>query len=381
MEEKVNQVEQQEEPPSGIEKFKEKYYSNVTNEEWSNWKWQLTNRITTREELEKFVNLNQEESALFNRDKEVNFSITPYYMHLVLQSNAIRKCVIPTIWEKVTSNFELEDPLCEEKTNPVKCIVHRYPDRCLFLVSDFCASKCRYCTRSRIVGKDNSFSSIYNWGEAYAYIKKHTEIKDVIISGGDPFTLSDVDKGLKLLLDMLYTIDHVKIVRIGTKMPVVCPQRFNESLMTILEDYWKKLYINIHFSHPKELTSETKEVCLKLVKLGIPLGSQTVLLNGVNDNVETMKSLMQGLLECKVIPRYLYSMDRILGSGHFKVPIEKGKEIIRGIQGHTSGMACPKYVIDSENGKIPVDIGYTEKIMNNQYKLKNYEGKELIYNN
>lgn len=377
MEIKKEEFEQAEDPyPSSI--FRKTYYKEITDNQWNDYKWQLDNRITTKEQLKKFLILDIDEIKAFEKNPDIRFSITPYYMSLVKYSKELRKCVIPNINEFIYSNFESEDPLGEEKTNPVKCIIHRYPDRCLFLVSDFCSSKCRYCTRSRIIEQDNSFCDKENWKQGIEYIKQHKEIRDVVISGGDPLTYSH--SILRNILVDLNKINHVKIIRIGTKVPVVLPQRIDEDLLEMLNLFWKKLYINIHVTHPKELTQETKEACLFLAKLGIPLGSQTVLLKGVNDNVETMKNLMQGLLECKVIPRYLYSMDRIKGSSHFFVDIEKGKEIIRGIRGFTSGMACPTYVIDSENGKIPVDIGYTEKLSDSQYRLTNYEGKNLIYN-
>jgi lysine 2,3-aminomutase len=364
-------------PPSSIIEFRNKYYKEITDEQWQDWKWQIKNRIITRKELERFIELNKDEIDAFENNPNINFSITPYYMHLVVQSNAIRKCVIPTIQETIISECESIDPLCEEETNPVKCIVHRYPDRCLFLVSDFCSSRCRYCTRSRIIDNDNKFHSRENWQQAIDYIKQNQQIRDVIISGGDPLTLNNSD--LQFILDQLYNIEHINIIRIGTKVITVLPQRIDNELLNTLDLYWQKLFINIHWTHPLEITDYSKEACLKLARLGIPLGSQTVLLSGVNNSVETMNSLMQGLLECKVIPRYLYSMDRIMGSKHFFVPIEKGKEIIKGIQGYTSGMACPKYVIDSSLGKIPVDIGYTEKVDTNIYKLTNYQEKELVY--
>ena len=379
MEERSSTQQKSEErdiPPSSITEFRNKYYKEINNDQWNNWKWQLKNRITTRKELERFIELRKEEIVYLEYANNT-FSITPYYMMLVLHSEAIRKCVIPTQDELIISEGESIDPLCEEKTNPVKCIVHRYSDRVLFLTTDFCSSKCRYCTRSRIIDHDNKFHNRDNWQQAINYIKENSQIRDVIISGGDPLTLSKTD--LRFILDQLYDIDHVDIIRIGTKIPVVLPQRIDKELLGVLDLYWQKLFINIHWTHPLEITDYSKEACLKLTRLGIPLGSQTVLLKDVNDNIETMKFLMQGLLKCKVIPRYLYSMDRIQGSKHFFVPIEKGKKIIKGIQGHTSGMACPKYVIDSSLGKIPVDIGYTEKIDTNIYKLTNYQGKELVY--
>jgi lysine 2,3-aminomutase len=368
-------LEERDIPPSSIIEFRNKYYKEISDEQWQDWKWQIKNRIITKKELERFIKLTKDEIKAF--ENNINFSVTPYYMHLVVQSSAIRKCVVPTQNKLIFSEGESEDPLCEEKTNPVKCIVHRYPDRVLFLTTDFCFSKCRYCTRSRIIDHDVELHNKENWQKGIDYIKQNEQIRDVIVSGGDPLSLSK--SSLRFILDQLYDIDHVEIIRIGTKVPVVLPQRIDNELLGVLDLYWQKLFINIHWTHPLEITDYSKEACLKLSRLGIPLGSQTVLLSKVNDSVETMKSLMQGLLECKVIPRYLYSMDRIIGSKQFFVDIEKGKEIIKGLQGHTSGMACPKYVIDSSLGKIPVDIGYTEKVDTNIYKLTNYQGKELVY--
>ena len=220
---------ERDEPPSSSTGFRNKFYKETSDKDWNDWKWQIKNRITTRKELERFINLNEDERKAFENNNSIRFSVTPYYTQLVLKSDAIRKCVIPTIQETIVSEYESEDPLCEEETNPVKCIVHRYPDRVLFLTTDFCSSKCRYCTRSRIIDNDNNFHNKVNWQQAIDYIKQDNKIRDVVISGGDPLTLSNSD--LRFILDQLYDIEHVDIIRLGTKIPVVMPQRIDKELI------------------------------------------------------------------------------------------------------------------------------------------------------
>jgi lysine 2,3-aminomutase len=259
-------------------------------------------------------------------------------------------------------------------------IVHRYPDRALFLVANTCASNCRYCTRSRMVENPDNNSIFFQaqWEQAIAYIEAHPEVRDVLLSGGDPLTLSD--EKLDWLLSRLHRIPHVEFLRIGTKAPVVMPQRITVSLARVLKRY-HPLWMSIHFTHPDELTPETVEACARLADAGIPLGSQTVLLSGINDTVDTMKALMHGLLKARVKPYYLYQCDPIVGSSHFRTPVQKGLEIIQGLRGHTSGYAVPAYVIDAPGGggKIPLLPEYLVGRDGDDLVLRNYQGMQFRY--
>lgn len=316
--------------------------------EESSWKYQLQHSIFTKEELEKHLTLTKEEEDYFNHEhsNHIKFKITPYYLDLIKKHNVLRKTMIPTSNEFLISEEESDDPLDEDKVRPLPNIFHRYKNRILLLSTNQCSSFCRFCTRSRLIGNETE----NNLEEALNYIKEHREVNDCIISGGDAL-LNSNDK-LYYILSELNKIEHVKILRLGTKVPAVMPMRIDNDLVNMLSEFWRKLYINIHFSHYVELTTQTKIACLKLAKAGVGLGSQTVLLAGVNDNAEILKKLFQDLLSIKVLPKYLYSMDRIKGSKHFFVPIEKGKEIMRELHdGSISGMAIPKYVLDSAEGK------------------------------
>jgi lysine 2,3-aminomutase len=276
--------------------------------------------------------------------------------------------MVPTIHELIKSPDEDEDPLDEEKQSPTRGIVHRYPDRVLFLSTTFCAANCRYCTRSRIVGGEERDE----WAKSIDYIRKHTEIRDVIISGGDPLTMSD--EMLENLIKEIRSIPHVEVIRIGTKVPVVLPMRVTEELVTMLKKY-HPLYVNIHFTHPDEITEETSEACVKLADAGIPLGSQTVLLKGVNDDVATMKSLMQELLKIRVRPYYIYHCDNIVGSKHFRTTVEEGIEIIKGLRGFTSGLAVPQYIVDLPHGGGKISISPDYYLGDNNFV--NYKGEKF----
>ena len=331
--ENETEVQYQEEPPSS-------------------WKWQLKNSITTQEELSKHLELTQEEINYFNHDNgnRINFRVTPYYMELIKKFPILRKTVIPTDSEFWITHGESEDPLCEDDVMPLPNIMHRYSNRVLILSTRRCTTFCRFCTRSRLVTDSTEEDDLE---KALEYIREHREVNDCIISGGD--ALYNSNEKLYYILSELDKIEHIKIVRIGTKVPVVMPMRVDNELVDMLSQFWRKLYINIHFTHFVELTNQTKMACLKLARVGITLGSQTVLLKGINDDSEVLKELFQNLLSIKVVPRYLYSMDRIYGSSHFFVDIEKGKEIMQQLQGKVSGMGIPRFVVDSKNGKIPVN--------------------------
>jgi lysine 2,3-aminomutase len=341
--------------------------------EWQDWKWQLANRLTSFKDLKR-LNI----KGLKEEDFKFPLSITPYYATL-LQNKDINyplcKTMIPSAEELIKNPGEEDDPLCEDDMSPVPGLVHRYPDRVLLLSTNTCASYCRYCTRSRTVGTHCATTNIEKVVE---YLLSHPLIRDVIISGGDPLTLQT--KTLVSLLTKIKSIPHIDVIRIGTKVPVVMPQRIDSDLIEALKAF-HPLYINIHFTHPDELTPETIEACRKLADAGFPLGSQTVLLKDVNDDVETMKKLMLGLVKARVKPYYLYQCDPITGSKHFRTPVEKGIEIINALQGFISGFAVPKFVIDAPKGggKIPIGQTHITFMDDKKIKIRNYLGKIYEY--
>ena len=341
------------------------------------WKNQISKSIKSIEELESKLELAEDEKVI-TITKKLPFRVTKYYLDLIKRYPVLRKTVVPTFNEFKISDDESIDPLNENSYNPTKCIVHKYPDRALFLVTNFCSVNCRYCTRSRIIDGQDNMTSItrQDLDNAFQYIREHTEIRDVIVSGGDPLTLSD-DK-LEYILQNIRAIEHVEIIRIGTKVPVVLPYRITDNLVNMLKKY-HPLYMSIHFTHPAEITEECKEACEKLANAGIPLRSQTVLLKDVNDSVEVMKELMHKLLIIRVNPYYIYQCDRIIGSQHFRTSIEKGIEIIKGLRGWTSGYAIPQFIVDTEIGKIPVSPDYIESIEDNRIIFKNFRGENTSY--
>ena len=362
--------------------YLKKYYPQTTIKEWNNWNWQLKNGITNIDKL-KFLLINNNVNDLIKDFPNIPFRITPYFTYLLSTlsiNHSLYKTVIPTIHELDINEGENLDPLGEEKNSPVSNIVHRYPDRVLFLVTNYCSYKCRFCCRSRIVFNENNKikSSISDWEKGFKYIEEHKEIRDVIVSGGDPLTLKD--EQIDYILKRLRNIKHIEIIRIGTKVPVVLPMRITTKLVNILKKY-HPLYINIHFTLPDELTIETQKACNMLANAGIPLGSQTVLLKDVNDDVVVMRKLNTGLLKCRVRPLYLYQMDKILGGKHFETSINKGLEIIKGLRGHTSGLAVPHFVIDAPGGggKIPLLPNYVKEIRKDAIVLTNYLDKEYYY--
>ncbi len=342
---------------------------------WDDWKWQLKASITTIEQLEKSIKLEEYEK---NLNKKLKFRITPYYLEVIKKSPALRKTMVPTIYENITTENEEADPLHEDKQSPVPGIVHRYPDRVLFLVTNFCSANCRYCTRSRIIENSKRSINPNQWEAGINYIKEHKEIRDVLISGGDPLTLPGTQ--LEFLLKSIRSIEHVEIIRIGTKVPAVLPQRITKDLINILKKY-HPLFINIHFTHPDELTKETKLACEMLANAGIPLGSQTVLLKDINDNLETMKKLMTGLLKLRVKPYYIYQCDLVQGTSHFRTKVEDGIEIIKSLRGFTSGLAVPHYIIDAPGGggKIPISPDYYHIDSDGKVILTNYKDEIYYY--
>lgn len=361
--------------------FRKQFYPTISDREWNDYKWQLANRISTYKEISKFIELKEEErKAMDVESTHCPFAITPYYLsliHLNDKDSPLRKTMIPTTNELIVSEGESEDPLWEEKTSPVANVVHRYPDRVLFLTTGFCSCYCRYCTRSHMVdGHKQSMKE--HWETGFNYIKDHKEIRDVIISGGDPLTLSDIE--IEYILDNIFKIEHVQIVRIGTKVPMVMPQRITENLLRIFKSY-KPLYLSVHCTHPDEITPESSRAINDIADAGVVMGSQTVLLKGVNDTPKVMGDLMHKLLKNRIKPYYLFQCDPIIGSKHFRTTVAKGQDIIHSLRGFTSGYAVPQYVIDAPNGggKIPILPNYYKSRDNDNIYLYNYEGKQYSY--
>jgi lysine 2,3-aminomutase len=355
--------------------FRKRFYPDTTDEQWQDWQWQIRNRIRDIEGLSRMLDLSENERhALLGHAGSLPVAVTPYYASLLDDRDAghpLRRCVIPSIDECFRSEGEENDPLAEDLDSPVPGIVHRYPDRVLFLVTDFCSTYCRYCTRSRLVGHQGEHPFQEDmWEKAINYIASNSQIRDVLLSGGDPLTLSD--KKLQWLLSRLWRIPHVEMLRIGTKAPVVIPQRVTPELARMLKRF-HPLWISIHVTHPDEITPEMTQACARLADAGIPLGSQTVLLSGINDDIETMRRLVHRLLQVRVKPYYLYQCDPIPGSSHFRTPVGKGLEIMEGLRGHTTGYAVPTYVVDAPGGggKIPLLP---------QYAI-GYEGSDLLLRN
>jgi lysine 2,3-aminomutase len=358
--------------------FLTKHFPGTSITDWNNWYWQIRNSFTTLDQLNAFMGLSEEESSSKAYGRNLPVRITPYYASLLDPENPLqplRRTVVPVSGELILSPGEAEDPLSENHDSPVPLIVHRYPDRVLFLVTNFCSAFCRYCTRTHLVSnQEKTHSSQKEWDIAIEYIREHTEIRDVLISGGDPLTLSD--NRIEYLLSRLHAIPHVEIIRIGTKVPVVMPQRITRDLVSMLKKY-HPFYLSIHFTHPDEITPEVKDACLRLADAGIPLGSQTVLLKGINDDVSVFRKLTHELLKIRVKPYYLYQCDPIPGSAHFRTALETGLDIIRNLRGFTSGYAIPHFVIDAPGGggKIPLLPDYLIDREGDDLILKNYEGK------
>lgn len=364
-----------------ISLFLRTYYPFTDLQSWNDWKWQLRNVVTRGDQLSRFIDLTAgEREAIAGLKGRLPLRITPWYLSLMTRGgpdHPIRRMMVPTPEELVTWPGEKSDSLHEEASSPVPGLVHRYPDRVLFLVTQTCSAYCRYCTRSHSVGR-LTHAPRFQWERAIEYIASHPEIRDVLISGGDPLTLSNAQ--LEFLLSQLRAIPHVEIIRIGTKVPVVLPQRITPELTAMLERY-HPLWMSIHFSHPDEITPETAAACARLAGAGIPLGSQTVLLRGINDDPLVMRSLMHQLLKIRVRPYYLYQCDLVPGSHHFRTPVSKGLEIIRSLRGFTSGYAIPHFVIDAPGGggKIPLIPDYVREITPEGITMTNYLGKTCYY--
>jgi len=362
--------------------FRRRFFPQATDAQWNDWRWQSRHRIRTLEQLERMLSLSDaERQALVEGGSMLPVGITPYYMSLVDAEDAqqpLRRTVVPTSAEFTRTIGEADDPLGEDGHSPVPGLVHRYPDRVLLLALDFCSTYCRYCTRSRVVGHGELLPNESRLEAAVDYIRRHSAIRDVLISGGDPLAMSE--ERLDWLLARLRSIPHVEFVRLGTKMPAVLPQRITPQLCRVLRKY-HPFWMSVHFLHPDECTPEAAQACGRLADAGIPLGSQTVLLRGVNDDVPTMQRLVHALLRMRVRPYYLYQCDPISGSSHFRTPVSRGLEIVEGLRGHTTGYAVPTLVIDAPGGggKIPLQPNYVVGRDGDFLVLRNFEGKLYRY--
>lgn len=362
--------------------FRREFYPEAGPSEWNDWRWQLRNRIRDQEGAERIFSLSDDERAAIQaRANQLPLGITPYYASLLDRadpSQGLRRTKIPSLAEFERGPDEVPDPLGEDAHSPVPGLVHTYPDKVLFLVSDFCASYCRYCTRARMVGAGEFLPDREMWENAIAYIEAHPGVRDVLLSGGDPLILSE--ERLEWLLARLSKIPHVEILRIGTKVPVVLPQRITSSLLDMLRKY-HPIFFSIHFIHPDELTPEVAHACAMIADAGIPMGGQSVLLKGVNDDAETMLRLNTGLLKLRVRPYYLHQCDPILGSAHFRTQTSVGVDILRSLHGHTTGYAVPHYMVDAPGGggKVPLSPDYVEGREADYLLLRNYQGKQYRY--
>jgi lysine 2,3-aminomutase len=359
------------------------FWHDVPTADWNDWRWQMKHRITTVEQLQKFLpTLTPEEFAGAKlANTKLALGITPYFFNLIDPADEhcpIRQQVIPRIEETHTASWEMSDPCGEDSHSPVPGLVHRYPDRVLFLVTDRCASYCRYCTRSRLVSNASGYDFHPAFDQQIAYIAAHPEIRDVLLSGGDPLLLSD--EKLENLLSRLRAIPHVEFLRLGTRIPIFLPQRITPELCAMLKQF-HPLFISIHTNHPRELTTEVRDTLARLADAGIPLGNQSVLLKHVNDDTEVMKALVQKLLMCRVKPYYLYQCDLIAGSAHLRASVAKGLEIMEKLRGHTTGYAVPTYVIDAPGGggKVPINPEYVLCRNAGRVLIRNFEGKIFEY--
>ena len=357
-------------------------FPNVPDEQWNDWHWQVRNRIETLEDLKKYVALTpEEEEGVKACLGTLRMAITPYYLSLIDPedpNDPVRKQAIPTAKELHRSAADLEDPLHEDTDSPVPGLTHRYPDRVLVLTTDQCSMYCRHCTRRRFAGQTDAAVPVDQIDKCIEYVATHPEVRDVLLSGGDVLMLSD-DR-LDYIFTKLRAIPHVEIVRLGSRTPVVMPQRITPELCAVLKKH-HPVWLNTHFNHPNELTAEAAAACAMLADAGVPLGNQSVLLAGVNDCVHVMKKLVHELVKNRVRPYYIYQCDLSLGLEHFRTPVSKGIEIIEGLRGHTSGYCVPTFVVDAPGGggKTPVMPNYIISQTPRRVILRNYEGVITTY--
>ncbi|MDR3546637.1 MAG: lysine 2,3-aminomutase, partial [Candidatus Limnocylindrales bacterium] len=356
-------------------------WEDVPDAKWNDWRWQLSNRVNDLAEIERILNLTDDEREGLSAPDKFRVDVTPYFISLIDPDDPddpIRRQIIPTGRELRSFTGMMEDSLAEDRHSPVPGLVHRYPDRVLMLITTQCASYCRYCTRSRIVGDAAQNFNRKDHEAQLDYIRRTPQIRDVLISGGDGLTLAP--KLLESVMRGLREIPHVEIVRIGSRVPVFLPQRIDDELCEMLAKY-HPVWLNIHVNHPNEITPELARACDSLARAGIPLGNQSVLLAGINDCVHIQRDLVQKLVEIRVRPYYIYQCDLVEGAGHFRTPVGKGLEIMEGLRGHTSGYAVPQYIVDAPGGggKIPVMPNYLVSYSDHKVVLRNYEGYITTY--
>src|SRR3989440_12082720 len=380
-----------EEPPScsqltSLKTFKSAgrgFWPDVPESDWNNWRWQLQHRITSLEQLHRLMpSLTPEEYAGTKlANTKLALAITPYFFNLIDPADEncpIRRQVIPRLEETHAAPWEMSDPCGDDSHSPLPGLVHRYPDRVLFLVTDRCAAYCRYCTRSRLVSNASGYDFHPEFDRQIQYIRDHPEVRDVLLSGGDPLLFSD--ERLEYLLSRLRAIPHVEFLRIGTRIPIFLPQRITPELCAMLKQF-HPLFISIHSNHPRELTTEVRDTLGRLADAGIPLGNQSVLLRHVNDDLTVMKAHVQKLLLCRVKPYYIYQCDLIAGSAHLRASVRQGLRIMEGLRGHTTGYAVPQYVIDAPGGggKVPVNPDYILSRNGDRVVIRNFEGRIFEY--
>jgi lysine 2,3-aminomutase len=374
----------EEKPPSKIATTRYRFFRDVPDSLWNDWKWQFRNRITRVEQLAQSIPLSAEEQAQLRLvTMRYPLSVTPYYLSLINPDDPddpIRKQAIPSPMEMTMGSMGLEDPLDEKKDTVVPGLVHRYPDRVLLVFTDICPMFCRHCTRKREWRNGGWVRSPAEVDAMLDYIGQHKAVRDVIISGGDPLTLST--RLLENIISRLRNIKHVEIIRIGTRFPVVLPQRIDNELCSMLAKYGP-IWLNTHFNHVREITPEAAEACDRLLRSGVPVNNQSVLLRGINDSVEAQTGLCHGLLKIKVRPYYLFQCDEVQGTEHLRTPVETGMKIIEGMRGHTSGLAIPTFVIDlpQSGGKVPLQPHYVLAQTEGELVLRNYEERVFHYRN
>ncbi len=357
-------------------------FPQVTDEQWNDWHWQVKNRIETLDQLKQYVSLTkEEEEGVRVALKTLRMAITPYYLSLIDPNNPndpVRRQAIPTIKETHQAKADLLDPLHEDEDSPVPGITHRYPDRVLFLITDMCSMYCRHCTRRRFAGQKDANVGTDLIQQGIDYIARTPQVRDVLLSGGDCLMVSD--EMLESIIKRLRAIPHVEIIRMGSRTPVVCPMRITDKLVNMIKQY-HPIWLNTHFNHPNECTPEAAEACAKLANAGVPLGNQSVLLRGVNDDARVMKKLVQRLVQMRVRPYYIYQCDLSMGLEHFRTTVSKGIEIMENLRGHTSGYAVPTFVVDAPGGggKTPVMPQYIISQAPGKVVLRNYEGVITTY--
>jgi lysine 2,3-aminomutase len=374
----------EEEPPGKSTTGRVRYFGQIPDSSWNDWKWQFRNRITSVDRLSQLMSLSVEEQAQIRLvTRRYPLAITPYYLSLINPDDPddpVRKQAVPSIMEIAMSGMGFEDPLAEKEDSKVPGLVQRYPDRALMVLTDICPMLCRHCTRKREWRHGGWVRTDAEIDAMVGYLRRNTGIRDVIISGGDPLTLST--EHLESIIAKVRAVEHIEIIRIGTRFPVVLPQRIDAELCNMLSKYGP-IWLNTHFNHPREITPESAAACDRLLRAGVPVNNQTVLLRGINDSVETITRLCQRLLKAKVRPYYLFQCDEVQGTEHLRTPVQTGIKIIEGMRGYTSGLAIPHFVVDlvQGGGKVPLQPNYVLSMTDEELLLKNYEGQVYRYRN